>query len=338
MNERELFEFVTDVDSGRFEPEARLKGGTLGGVLEEILFHAECRYWQFTPTHANAPRFLDRLLAWLTNPSLSREDKESLLRSIPHLQFVDRDDMLTLYRSAFSGPIMRWIMDQLNLDFSQLPGALEDALREGVRTTWFCPLTDSMDIAQFNHVNGISGQEFRPTWRTLKKFGNIEKITSYMQENGLKRIILLEDFVGSGRQMKNVLNFMATHFLPNIPILVVPLIISDYGLNNIRDAVGSPAGLTILPVFVIPSHAHLPEIPSENETELMSELRNLVLSTYDIVRQPMPPETEPLDEPFGFGKVGTLVILYTNCPNNTLPLIWHRAPLWKPLFARVSRA
>jgi hypothetical protein len=39
---------------------------------------------------------------------------------------------------------------------------------------------------------------------------------------------------------------------------------------------------------------------------------------------------------YGFGKAGLTLILQSNCPNNTIPLLWHSYNNWYPLFPRVS--
>jgi hypothetical protein len=39
---------------------------------------------------------------------------------------------------------------------------------------------------------------------------------------------------------------------------------------------------------------------------------------------------------YGFGKAGLTLILQSNCPNNTIPLLWHSYNGWYPLFPRVS--
>lgn len=39
---------------------------------------------------------------------------------------------------------------------------------------------------------------------------------------------------------------------------------------------------------------------------------------------------------YGFGEAGLILILNTNCPNNTIPLIWNRNNDWIPLFPRIE--
>src|SRR5664279_3197775 len=118
MSVRDLEVLAAALDEQYVEPDDRLNADSFALVLREILFHYEHRYWQFTPAQAGQARFPDRLLGWLNNPGLLGSDAGTLLRLVPELQFVDRDDMITLYRAAFRGPIQRWLIDILGLTFS----------------------------------------------------------------------------------------------------------------------------------------------------------------------------------------------------------------------------
>jgi hypothetical protein len=40
--------------------------------------------------------------------------------------------------------------------------------------------------------------------------------------------------------------------------------------------------------------------------------------------------------PYGYGRAGLTLVLQSNCPNNTLPILWHSFNDWYPLFPRVS--
>ena len=41
--------------------------------------------------------------------------------------------------------------------------------------------------------------------------------------------------------------------------------------------------------------------------------------------------------PFGWRRTGGLIVLHTNTPNNTIPLIHNNSRTWKPLFKRHKR-
>lgn len=336
MNRKELDQFTRISDSEVVDPEERLNTGTLGACLDEVYFHSKHRYFRFTPCPPTHSDFIDRLCAWLSSAVQTREQR-AMLRLVPHIHFLDPDDILALYEAAFEGPISRWLIDEEGLDFTD-PGSFDRALAEAVDQTWFCPISDSMDIAQFHHANRIAGHPHRPTWRTLRAFGDISKIREYIARHAIRRIVLLEDFVGSGNQCRPVLDFISEHFSPTTPVLFAPLVASQVGLRDLIRDYGSMQGLKIEPVSTIPVSAHVRETPSPHEPPLFSEFRALVHSTFPLVS----PASQDADvatdgDAFGFGRLGALVVLCTNCPNNTLPLIWREAPEWRALFPRVDR-
>lgn len=308
-------------------------------TLKEVRFHAKERYWHFTPTYT--AEFEERLRVWLGNPGLSRSQRGALLRLVPEIQFVDRDDLLSLYRSAFRGPISRWLADAHGIQFGATASQVRKKLEAAIRETWFCPITDSMDIGQFLHINNVPGADHRPPWRVLRSFGAKQKIQEYCRQMKYRRLVVLEDFVGSGTQAAGPLEYAAQQLGRSTQILFVPLIASEAGLDHLAKKTRGFSNVQIAPVFVVPRQAQVMEVPPSgdgpDEDLLWRQLRKLVKSTFARVRKAAPPESAPLDEAFGFGSLGLLLVLYTNCPNNTLPLVWHSNNQWQALFPRVSR-
>ena len=182
-----LDSLVTELDSASYDPGVRLDQGVAlcAAILKEIRFLDDQRFWQFTPTHGGD--FESTLSDWLSNACLTPEHQRSLLRLVPELQFVDREDLLALYRTAFTQQVSPWLMDQEDLDFSLEEGELSRRLRQAVKTTCpFCPVTDS-DIGQFHHVNRIAAKRSRPQWLTLEEFGSVESVRRFLLQQSRSR-------------------------------------------------------------------------------------------------------------------------------------------------------
>ena len=314
------------IDSAFHDPEVRYagQGRSVAETLKEIRFHASARYWQFTPTYARD--FESRLIEWLSNPGLDDAARGALLELVPELQFIDRDDMVTLYRVAYTQQISRWLMEQIGLDFALQERVLQREIASAMKQTWICPITDSMDIAQFCHVNDIRTTFSRPQWQTLRRFGAIQKVQTFLKTKTLKRVVLLEDFVGSGKQAGQVLTFAMEQLVPAHPVLFVPLTISVVGLASLRSACARYSQLTIEPVLTIPASVHVSEHPSVREPPFVEAVRSVIARNKRRFRHP-----------YGFEGVGSLLVSYANCPNNAPQVLWGDAKRWKGLFPRVSK-
>lgn len=304
----------------------------LDDVVNQIEFLEEKLFYDYEPTKGPHPAFWQRLIYWLDN--VEEEDQKTLLRLVPNLFFVGREEFDTLYRAAYNGPVAKWLIDQIGMDLND--PAPEDRLREAVIKTWFCPITDSMRINAFYHVNQIpSKYDYRPDWRSLNKFGSEEKITNYIQKEGIERIVLLEDFVGSGNQAKKAVEFAAKI---GVPLLFLPLIACQEAikvgeeLKSIYSKV-----MTFSYVISLGEKAFVKSMPIEGELLIAPKIRNLVFRVHDNVCGHTVPYTGKPYGPFGYLETGALIIMYSNCPDNTLPIIHHQSNSWKSLFPRSSR-
>jgi hypothetical protein len=148
----------------------------------------------------------------------------------------------------------------------------------------------------------------------------------------------MEDFIGSGRQIKGVIDFMS--MLTDFEILILPLVICPQGDKTIKDylAEKEAANLSYSPVIVMPWDFVLDNNrPAENEmNRILKELSVFAKENHSRVLGDSGRQVPFL----GFNDVGALFAKYTNCPNNTLPLFWFTdlSSDWNPLFPRIERS
>lgn len=307
------------------------EGGVDYNKLDErIDYLARTRFIEYLPTCGPHPDFRSRLSDWLEQMK-SDEDRKLLLRLVPELFFVQRDDIAALYRAAMRGPIFRWLIDLNNIAFDDRQ--IEKRLKDAIRQTWFCPITDSLLIAEFYHVNNIEGVDYRPDWRSLNLFGKPSDIVTHMADNKLKQIVLLEDFVGSGSQVRDTIE-SAARLSPDIPVLVIPLIVCPIGADMGRRIARQYKNMSFCPIVTLKENMLLNAGAVPDEPEIFSKLRNLVVACYPQVKGKTPGHKYG---PFGFNDTGTLIVTYSNCPDNTLPIIHYSSDTWKPIFPRASR-
>ena len=282
---------------------------------------------EYQPTRRDSRRdqrdFMKRMEMWLEQFSTDNE-RLAAFQSIEYLFFAGVGEYDELYRCALQS-IERWLLEINDLD----PFESDKLVRGEVRRCWICPITDSLLINSFLHVTGISGQKYRPDWFSLSRFGRRGAIERYVRSNDLQCLVLLEDLVGSGKQASDVVDFAAR--LLDIPILVIPLIACAPGATNMRLRAKPYTHVSVRPIVTLPQNCLAAPTASDGEPPTFADLRPVMRSHYQRLR------TKLNGREFGYGKVGSMVVTYSNCPNNTPPL-YHRARRGETaLFPRLPR-
>lgn len=314
----------------------------LGPAIQESNFQvmqfAKQLFCEYEPTRGAYPDFNQRAEAWLANLEGDDERQQLLFRMLPRLFFVGPREFDSLYQTAFNHQFAVWLIDQLGVTFDDAD--CETKIRAAIKRTWFCPITDSMRINSFYHLNGIEGQNYRPDWLSMARFGSVDKIEKYIRRKKIERIVLLEDFVGNGGQIRTAVLFAAR--LPSaIPVLIVPLVICPGARDFRREIHDEFAHVSIAPVLELADKEFVTKDPLLGEDDLMSKWRSLSLEVATRLQEGL--SGEQLQQakkyiPLGWRDTGALVVLYTNCPNNSLPIIFQKSNSWKPVFPRSARA
>lgn len=306
-----------------------LRANRLRGQYETLATHL---FHQFEPTkkisHRISRDFMIRLESWLACFE-SAEDRWIAFRSIEYLFFIGHQEFEELYRCAYEHIIKPWLIDIAEINIFAEDAC--DLLNNELKATWPCPVTDSLRINGFLHVTGLEGQSIRPDWLSLRELASPEKIEEYKLKKGIKYLILLEDFVGSGGQISRALKFASENF--SGPILVVPLIICAPGDRAIKVAIDKldRNNVHYHPVSVLSDSCLITEAATEGEPSLFPKLREVLKVGYETMGFPLE------GEEYGWKKIGSLVVMYSNCPNNTPPIYHQVSKTWAPIFPRSER-
>lgn len=306
--------------------------------------HLESRLFKsYEPNKFFSGEFWERCEAWLKNVPTDAH-KKTLYRLLTKIFYIGPVEFEELFRCAYEGPIARWLIDREQIDICA--GDAQQRLIAAVENTWFCPVTDSFRINSFFHINNLpANANLRPDWCSLYSLGDVFKIRNYCKTNGIKRLVLLEDFVGGGSQSLSAVNFAATH-IEDVEVLFAPMIICPDGAEMARLLetklnLRRPGTLAFDPVLELPKPAFFtPTDSSYSQTET-DALRELISSSYPAVSGGVALGAKPYHM-YGFPgnrPTGGLVVMFTNTPDNTLPLIhWRPANgAWQPVFPRHSR-
>lgn len=303
-------------------------------------------YKTYEPDKFGDGDFEQRLVRWIENVK-DDTDKRTLFALITEIFYIGPIEFEELYRCAYQGPISRWLIDCEGIDICGVDS--QNLLIEAASKTWFCPISDSFRINSFFHINNLAaGASLRPDWRSMYCLGDIGKINSYCQRNKITRLVLLEDFVGGGSQAVDAVEFAATHF-PTLQVLFVPLLICPDGVDRMRASEinmckARARSLKYEAVMELPASAFLTLVQSPffGNLSFTTKLRALLSSTYPMVGGGVGPGSDKPYDPYGYPPdkpTGGMVVMYSNTPDNTLPIIHWRPKnkTWNPLFPRHSR-
>lgn len=314
---------------------------TFEDILRQIEFMIEHAYSRYVPAmySHHAPVFQDRMVAWMQNTGLSVEDQIAFFQLVLRFAYFSFDDFLSLYRTAYSNPISRWVWEDAGLKMGMLDfsAKLEE---ERSKHTWYASLTDSLIISEFYHANSITGVKCRPNFLTLKELGNPAQIKNYTDAHGFRRIVLLEDFVGSGSQGLDIVKWALAN--SDLPILFCSMLICPDGLKRFSDLAAISSGrLKVDPVVKLGDSVFLSSFDKSDDlmqyvSDLTARVHPNVAGTCAAGEPPYTPHGYHLP---GDTHTGATVVMFSNTPDNTMPLVHFNSENseWVPVFPRVSR-
>jgi len=320
-------------------------------LFEKYEFLSQYHFNDFIK-HENDPlTFSARFHSWLLNFK-DEDEKIAFFRLFDYFFYVSRKEFNHLYRSSFSKNIKLWLLALSEIN--PISNDVNLKLDSLVADVWFTSCTDSFNLHEFCKVNDISQKIIGIEWRgffihnriTLKEIDKNETIYDPVKKilvsNKVKMIVVLEDFVGTGTQSSNtimklcniVTRLKESGCMIDLNILFVPIIICPTGVKHLRELCIKFDFLKVSPVIVLPDISFLGAV--QLESSYCREC-SLVLSKYndDVFYQSS--LSVNVKKSLGYGEMGVLFSKYSNTPNNSLPIFWHKSSKWFPLFERVSR-
>lgn len=298
-------------------------------LLEELFFHSDLRFDDYIQFRDSEGPFPVRLKRWIDNvPKI--KDKQLLFRSLRYLIFVDQLQMRSLYRDAYRRVITRWLQTEFTAP-QLLDPSYPTLVANKLRRHRLFSITESFGFSDFLHVNNLVGLE-KPT--VLGDDPARARSLIPALDADIDGLIIFEDIVGTGTQAARVLDEIRRHGAPHWRSLFVPLITLEQGNTTLKKKLAHP-GFTVMPVFVVRESYCVRSKPAPAEPNDFKRLRTLVCDTFGRVRERLNPADVPPGSAFGYKGCGSLLVTCHNSPNNSLPLLHHKAPEWSPLFRRL---
>ncbi len=308
-------------------------------INSQMNFFSKELFHDYQPTQSVAFSFKSRLENWLSNLN-SDEDRKTLFKILPHIFYVGNKEFINLFRVAYDEIIAKWLIDVNNISFDNIGDAktqIDDSLRE----CWICPITDSLNINSFFHINNIPGNgwnEWKPQWYTIERGNHLwNTYRDYIVDNGIRKLILLEDFVGSGSQVSGVVDFVMNQRL-DLDVLLIPLINCTTGHKSFIDLETRHDRLKYQAVLKPSNNCFVTRMQVTGEPDDFEQFRDLLQRCYLQVSNNIPQSglLKPYS-PYGYRETGGLIVMYSNTPDNTIPAIHWNSDTWNPIFPRHSR-
>lgn len=312
---------------------------TFRDINAQINFFSNELFHDYQPTQSLATSFKSRLENWLSNLS-NDDDRKSLFKILPHIFYVGNKEFNNLFRVAYNEIIAKWLIDINNINFDNI-GEAKTRLDDSLRECWICPITDSFNINSFFNINNIPStrwNEWRPLWYRANSNNDYWRgFLNHINQYNIRKLVLLEDFVGSGSQVSTAVNFVLSQGL-DLDVLLVPLINCPTGHQRFTDLEIQYDRLTYGAALKPSGNCFVTRVKVTGEPEDFDHFRDLIQRCYLQVSNGIPESGlhKPYS-PYGYRDTGGLIVMYSNTPDNTIPSIHWNSDTWNPIFPRHSR-
>lgn len=306
------------------------------GVQELFDFYTYMQkhlFFNYEPETAGAPKFSDRLYNWISNVD-SDEDQKILFRLVEWIFYLGVEDQKALFVSAYDEIIVPFLAQKVDACIDSKNFYHE--LQTHINSTAYCSMTESMDMRSFRHLNQIQYNFECIILRNLLNDLSDEEVHDILSKKyqGANHLIILEDFSGSGTQASKTIKTICRLF-PEKDIAFVPMIAAPKAVECFEELQKKIDNFYFKSPIVLSSHSLLPEIAQILEPELFSSVRDLIKRnahklTYEIEHNGKCYEVGP----YGFRNTASLLVQHSNCPNNSLTLLYQDTKDWNPLFPR----
>ena len=322
--------------------------------VHEIQFLAERKYNRYDQ-YLPGETFQHRLIEWLNN--FDKKDRTVAIQIIKNLVYINRHELRSLTVSTFWNSI-RIIQNELsnrNNAKKILQVYLDKVEAETVNAlnrSLFIAVSDDVMFDYFRRRAQRRYPMLQPD-----NFVEYYKLHEKCQKDDLNdlkeidRIFLIDQLCASGTTFirkensdwkgKIIRFFDIWKNLSTHDIYYLPYIISTVAEKNLKRKISEwkcqnkiTQLIEVVPTLRIPISVCLSPNPSGpiNKNIPVAKLCKKYFKDciiHEHIKKGGPPT-------YGFGRAGLALIINTNCPNNSMPVIWCGCDGWFPLFPRIE--
>jgi hypothetical protein len=341
-------------------------------ICDSIRILKDFKFEPYQPVpYPPKPDFIDRLKGWIKQ--FNGSDQKYMLYFSSKVIFLTHSQITYLIGHIFQNKIKKLILEDIILEKDLEPFSYkkaEEYFASELEKTLFVGLSDSSRLNDFTHVNreeinrrintGIELETLLYPSKRRKAYqeygqnsiiGKKIKICRDFEKEILfeddlikdkERLVILEDFSGSGSDIIQNFNSIKSSLLPLKKIIFAPYIITykarkalDEWINaNKDDKKYYYTYGTLIPEEAKCFDFDKSYLKSDWHDESIDICEKVKLTCKSIANKYFQNNPTYL---YGFGKIKIAFANYYNCPDNSLPILWCDIGGWIPLFQRASR-
>lgn len=313
------------LDEGNVKREMR----PASDLIDDLLFRADHQFVDYQPFSSEGA-FPSRLYKWLLNCT-SKRDRDTMLRLASRILYMDSRAMRSLYAESYRTVVVPWLFDEQLTIADEIREDYWDRALDRLAGATLFSVTESFHWDSFRAVNSIAGI---PEPEVLGKTVSHVRRTLGSRRFGAEDVIVLEDIVGSGDQAIRALQELIARCANETRLLFIGLIGIEGCEARIKEKIGQRVRCALISSVPVSACIRAART-TETDSDEVAAIRAVVKATERRVLTRHGAHDDPPTNAFGWRGGGATLVTYRNTPNNTLPLVHHRAPNWDPLFRRI---
>lgn len=322
--------------------------------LKGLIFNAQRRFNRYE-MYQPGDTFEDRLIRWLYN--FNTEDRGAAIDLVKNIRYISRNELRTLAEFVLDlAATLTW-QSVIRFYKQEKNTSLSDAFNREMRRNIFIAVSDDIGGDYFRRYGRrrfpqLEKENFIEYYKMGKE--DIEEIREKIPNP--KRFFLLDQICASGTtalkfkikdknpESKGKLRRFFKRWREPIAgkeVYYVPLIASSFVESILRERLEKLAGdvtgiaeIKILSILIVPPSEWLVQ-EYKGDIKINKSAVKLLETYYNKFSEDMH-TLEGEGSLFGVGEGGLSLVVGTNCPNNSLFIIWHAFNNWYPLFPRVA--
>ena len=275
----------------------------------------------------------DQYTKWLSNFKEGYERLNAMFLLSKFMYFYNetiRELMIRIYEDLYKRPIVYGIREQN--EGTREENIIETAFKEALSKTRFLSIGNPSESSAhllyfFRQENYLSRELFISPHELFTHIKEGDDIHAELNTKGIDRIVLLDDFCGSGKQATTFHNQFVKYIKdkdPNIVISYYALFAIEDGLKKVQELSFNQAEA----VFVL-----------DESYKCFSDVSRFFIDDDVDLKEPCKEMSERYGKkissnPLGYKDCQMLIGFHHNTPNNTLPIFWQEKNGWNPIFKR----